>query len=183
LPAEVTELLNRFARGDKEAEQDLLPRIYGELRRIAAKQMRGERPDHTLQATALVHEAYCRLVEESRAEWENRAHFFAIAATVMRRILVDYARQRGASKRGAGRVVPPGEGLAVSADQCGLIAELDEALRTLEIRNARQAKVVELRYFAGLTEEEIAGLLGVTPRTVRRDWTVARAWLYGQLAG
>ena len=182
--ADITELLNRFAHGDKQAEQNLVPRIYGELRRMAARQLRLERADHTLQATALVHEAYFRLVGAGQGGWKNREHFFAIAATVMRRILVDYARQRQADKRGgAPRMLPLDAGITVSPEQCSLVADLDQALHKLERRNARQAKVVELRYFTGLSEDEIAKLLDVTPRTVRRDWTVARAWLYGQLAG
>jgi len=180
----MTELLNRVARGDKQAEQDLLPLIYNELRRIAAHHLRQERPNHTLQATALVHEAYLRLIGLTDIDWQSRTHFFGVAAQVMRHVLTDYARQRQAEKRGGGQAhLPLEEGLNVSAEQCALIGELDSALQRLERLNARQAKVVELRFFSGLKEEEIADLLMVSVRTVRRDWTIARAWIYGEISG
>jgi RNA polymerase sigma factor (TIGR02999 family) len=182
-PSEMTELLNRFARGDKQAERDLLPLVYGELRRIAAHHLRQERPNHTLRTTALVHEAYLRLIGRPDMDWQSRTHFFGVAAQVMRHVLVDYARQRRAEKRGGGRThMPLEDGLAVSDEQCALIAELDAALQRLERLNARQSKVVELRFFSGLKEEEIAELLAVSVRTVRRDWTIARAWIYGELS-
>ena len=182
-PSEMTELLNRFARGDKQAERDLLPLVYGELRRIAAHHLRHERPNHTLRTTALVHEAYLRLIGRTDMDWQSRTHFFGVAAQVMRHVLVDYARQRRAEKRGGGRTrMPLEEGLTVSDQQCSLIAELDAALQRLERLNARQARVVELRFFSGMKEEEIAGLLAVSVRTVRRDWTIARAWIYGELS-
>lgn len=178
---DVTELLRRAASGDKQAEADLVPRVYRELHKLARAYLRGERPQHTLQATALVHEAYLRLVTKQDIEWQNRAHFFSVAGMTMRRILVDYARQRNASKR-AGIHISLDEDLAISADQCDLIAELDSALDRLATLNSRQARVVELRFFSGLTEEEIAEILQVSSRTVKRDWTVARAWLYGELS-
>lgn len=181
---EVTSLLNRCARGDKKAESDLLPLIYSELRVIAAHHLRQERPGHTLQATELVHEAYLRLIDLRSSDWKSRAHFYGVAAKVMRHILVDYARQKAAEKRGGGQSpVQLAENLAVSDQQCALIADLDAALLRLERLNARQAKVVELRFFAGLKEEEIAELLSVSARTVRRDWTIARAWIYAELCG
>jgi RNA polymerase sigma-70 factor (ECF subfamily) len=180
--ADVTELLQRFARGDKTAEADLMPKVYRELHRIARAYIRRERPDHTLQATALVHEAYMRLTLQREIDWKSRTHFFAMAAQLMRRILVDYARHRGAGKRG-GAHLSLDEGLQISAQQCALVAELDTALERLAVLNERQARVVELRFFSGLTEEEIAEVIGVSSRTVKRDWTMARAWLYGELSG
>jgi RNA polymerase sigma factor (TIGR02999 family) len=179
----MTTLLNRAAGGDKQAEEHLLPLIYNELRLMAAHHLRQERPEHTLQATALVHEAYLRLIGLTDIVWKSRAHFFGVAAQVMRHVLVDYARQRRAEKRGGGQArLPLDEGLTVSDEQCVLIDELDAALQRLEKLNARQAKVVELRFFSGLKEEEIADLLAVSVRTVRRDWIVARAWIYGELS-
>jgi RNA polymerase sigma-70 factor (ECF subfamily) len=180
---ETTELLLRVARGDKQAEADLWPRVYGELRLMAARQLRTERPDHTLQTTALVHEAYLRLTKENPTECKSRTHFFALAARIMRRVLVDYARERRAGKRGGGNVnLPLEDSLAISGDQCAMLADLDEALVRLEKRNARQARIVEMRFFGGLKEEEMADLLELDSRTIRRDWVVARAWLYGELS-
>lgn len=180
--ADITELLQRVAHGDQQAEADLIPRVYQELHSIALAYLRRERSDHTLQATALVNEAYLRLTGQHEIDWKNRAHFFGIAAQLMRRILVDYARQRQAVKRGGGGVhVSLDEGLLVSNDQCELAADLDEALERLARLDARQAKVVELRFFGGLSEEETAVILGVSSRTVKRDWTMARAWLHGEL--
>jgi len=182
-PLATTDLLNRVAGGDKQAEELLLPLIYSELRRIAAHHLRQERPSHTLQTTALVHEAYLRLIGLTDIDWKSRTHFFGVAAQLMRHVLVDYARQRGAEKRGGGQAHLPLEaGLAVSDEQCALVAELDAALQRLERLNARQARVVELRFFSGMKEDEIASLLAVSVRTVKRDWTVARAWIYGELS-
>jgi RNA polymerase sigma-70 factor (ECF subfamily) len=178
---DMTELLRRFAQGDKEAEAELLPQVYRELHRIARGCLRGERPDHSLQATALVNEVYLRLSAQQEFNWKDRAHFFAVAARMMRRILVDYARRRRAGKRD-GAVISLDEGLVISAEQCGLVADLDTALQRLESLHSRQAKVVELRFFSGLNEDEIAEALGVSVRTVKRDWRMARAWLYGELA-
>src|ERR1039457_3774091 len=177
---DMTELLRRFAQGDKEAEAELLPQVYRELHRIARGCLRGERPDHSLQATALVNEVYLRLSAQQEFNWKDRAHFFAEAARMMRRILVDYTRRRRVGKRD-GAVISLDEGLVISAAQCGLVADLDTALQRLESLHSRQAKVVELRFFSGLNEDEIAEALGVSVRTVKRDWRMARAWLYGEL--
>jgi len=179
---EVTELLHRIARGDKQAETELIPRVYRELRRIAQAYLRKERHDHTLQATALVHEAYLRLTWQADINWKNRAHFFAIAANTMRRILVDYARHRNASKRSDVEGFLLDHAPAISNQQCAFMTGLDEALDRLAGLNPRQARVVELKFFGGLTEEEIANVLEISSRTVKRDWTLARAWLHGELS-
>jgi RNA polymerase sigma factor (TIGR02999 family) len=173
--------LQRLAHGDKQAEAELVPQVYRELKKIARGYLRHERPDHTLEATALVHEAYLRLTSQKEIDWKSRNHFFGIAAQMMRRILVDYARRRGASKR-AGCHVSLDEGLTISAEQCSLVTALDAALERLAALNARQARVVELRFFSGLAEEEIAQLMCLSSRTVKRDWSMARAWLYGELS-
>src|ERR1017187_4317352 len=180
--AEVTDLLHRVAQGDKQAEADLMPRVYRQLHSIAMSYLRRGRGGHTLQATALVNEAYLRLAGQN-VDWKNRAHFFGVAAQAMRRILVDYARQKGAEKRGDRNVhVPFDEELLVSNQPSALVTEIDAALERLERLNPRQARIVELRFFGGLNEEEIAVVLGISSRTVKRDWTVARAWLYGELS-
>src|SRR5438045_2465711 len=173
----LTQLLNRLAEGDTAAEAELVPYLYQELRKMALAQFRRERPGHILQPTALVHEAYLRVVGR-KTKWQGRAHFFAVAAQVMRSVLVDYARQRSAQKRG-GAVVPVSldETMGISADKCELALIVDEALDKLSAIDARQAKIVEMRYFAGMTEEEIGLLLGISARTVKRDWTMAKAWL------
>jgi RNA polymerase sigma-70 factor, ECF subfamily len=181
--ADVTELLHRFARGDKQAEADLLLRVYRELHRLAKWHLSGERQGHTLQTTALVHEAYLRLTGKTAIDWQSRSHFFAVASQTMRRILVDYARERRAAKRGGGqRDLSLDEALAVSPEHCELVEELDDALKRLEKFSPRQAKVVELRFFGGLREEEIAEILELSERTVKRDWRIAKAWLYDQLS-
>lgn len=180
--ADVTELLHRLSEGDKKAENDLMPLIYAELRRVAVAHLRKERADHTLQPTALVHEVYLKLINKANADWKGRTHFFAVASQTMRRILVDYARRKGAEKRGGRQVrLELDDSIQISAQQSMLVTEIDEALERLEQLSPRQAKVVELRFFAGLSEEEIGEVLGVTSRTVKRDWTMARAWLYGEL--
>lgn len=179
----ITELLGDLRNGDRQAHEKLAPLVYSELRKIAARHMRRERADHTLQATALVNEAYMRLVEPGR-DWNNRLHFFALASQVMRRILVDHARQHRAEKRG-------GEWRKVTLDAIPLasnlsidqILALDEALSRLAEWDARQSRVVELRFFGGLTEDEIADVLGVSTRSIKRDWKLARAWLYTQIGG
>lgn len=180
---QITSLLHRLSRGDKSAEAELVQNVYQELKRMAASYLRHERPGHTLQATALVNEAYLRLVGKRIIEWEDRSHFFSVAARVMRRILVDYSRHRKARKRG-GLVekISLDEAIIVGDNQCRIVAALDEALKRLEELDPRQAKVVELRYFAGLSEEDIAKLLGISSRTVKRDWVTAKAWLYGELS-
>jgi RNA polymerase sigma factor (TIGR02999 family) len=182
-PAGVTELLQQWGGGRREALDQLLPVIYGELRRLAASYLRRERANHTLQATALVHEAFLKLVDQRDVRWQNRAHFFGIAAQMMRRILVDHARAHGASKRGAGeRPVSFDEALVVApAFDVDLLA-LDEALTRLAAIDPQQCRVVELRFFGGLTIEETAEVLHISPATVGREWTLARAWLYAELA-
>ena len=184
-PEPVTGLLLELSRGgDAAALERLVPLIYEELRRIAHRVLRGERTDHTLNTTALVHEAYLRLVDHSRVEWTDRAHFFAVAARVTRRILVDYGRRQRAAKRGGEwrQVLLPEGALAVDERAETLIA-LDEALERLEALNARLSRVVECRFFGGLTDAETAAALDVTERTVQRDWVKAKAWLYQELKG
>jgi RNA polymerase sigma factor (TIGR02999 family) len=187
--SDVTRLLLRWSKGDEDAFERLLPLVYSELRRIASKQLRRERPDHTLAPTALVHELYLRLIDQRRATWENRAHFFGLAAQMMRRILVDYARARQAGKRGGSRTRvsleevleeagPGGGGPDPSAAD---VLAIDEALTRLAVIDSEQARIVELRFFAGLTVEETALLLKRSPRTVKREWRLARAWLYREL--
>jgi RNA polymerase sigma-70 factor, ECF subfamily len=179
--ADLTGLLHRLSRGEKDAEAELFPHVYRELQKIAHICLRGERTEHTLQATALVNEAYLKLTVGAQIDWKNRAHFFGLAAKGMRRILVDYARQRSAGKR-AGIHIELDEELIVSAEQCTLIGDLHEALERLAEFAPRAAKVVELRYFGGMTEEEIADLLSVSVKTVKRDWQMARGWLRGELS-
>ncbi len=178
--ADMTELLQRFSRGDKEAEAELFRHVFRELHKIARACLRGERPEHTLQATALVNEVYMKLMAGPQIDWQNRAHFFSLAARGMRRILVDYARQRAAAKR-AGVRIELDEALIVSPERCTEIDALHEALERLAEFAPRAAKVVEMRYFGGLTEEEIAGVLGVSSKTVKRDWQMAVGWLRGEL--
>jgi RNA polymerase sigma factor (TIGR02999 family) len=179
--SEVTLLLRRFSLGEKEVESRLFDLIYAELRRIAAARMQAERPSHTLSPTALVHEAYIKLANTDES-FENRSHFLAVAARAMRNILVDHARARHAHKRGGLSDPVALEGLDVPAPENDEeLIGLDDALNRLAGMSPRQAKVVELRYFAGLTETEVASILGVTRRTVNRDWSMARAWLWGQL--
>jgi RNA polymerase sigma factor (TIGR02999 family) len=180
--AEVTQLLQQWSGGRQEALDQLLPAIYGELKRLAGSYLRRERRDHTLQATALVHEAFLKLVDQRDVRWQNRAHFFGIAAQIMRRILVDHARAHAASKRGSGeRPVALDEALVVApAPDVDLLA-LDEALTRLAAMDTQQSRVVELRFFGGLTMEETAEVLGISPATVGREWTLAKAWLYAEL--
>jgi len=182
-PNEVTKLLQRWRDGNREALDALLPLVYEELRRLAHRHLRNEREDHTLQSTALVHEAYFRLVGQSFPAWEGRAHFFAIAAQLMRQILVDYARSRRASKRGSGvctvmlddiEALPQGKDVDVVA--------LNDALNALAELDPRQTRVVELRFFAGLSSEEISEVMGIGTATVQRDWTAARAWLHREMS-
>jgi RNA polymerase sigma factor (TIGR02999 family) len=180
----VTELLTRSRQGNEAALAQLLPLVYGELRRIADRYMRRERPGQTLQATALVHEAYLRLLKDTDLTCQNRAHFLAIAAQSMREILVERARARGASKRGGKRQrVTLDEAMAAGGDTSVDILALDQALERLAALDAEQARIVELRYFGGLTVEETAEAVGVSPATVKRSWAVSRAWLYRALSG
>lgn len=181
---EVTNLLRRMSAGDCDAAVEVVPLIYDELRRLAAHFMAHERPDHTLQATALVHEAYLRLVDQKQADWQSRAHFYGAAAGVMRRILVDHARARRAQKRGGDAPhVPLDECPAFSGAHSEELVALDAALRRLAERSPRQVRIVELRFFAGLNVEETAHVLAVSAKTVKRDWSMARAWLYRELRG
>jgi len=183
MPSEVTQLLARWNNGDREAMNQLLPLVYDELRRIAAARLRRERGDHTLQPTALVHEAYVKLVGQRRAQWQNRTHFLAVAAGLMRRVLIDCARGHDAEKRGGARErVLLDDRMAVSRQQGIEVLALDEALSRLAALDAQQGRIVELRYFGGLTVEEIAGILGVSPATVKRDWQVAKAWLHREIS-
>ena len=180
---EVTRLLLDWRAGDQTALERLLPLVYEELHRMAARYMRGERKGHTLQTSALVNEAYLRLADYKQMQWQDRAHFFAVAAQAMRRILIDFARARQNLKRGGGAEhVTLDEALAVTPEGGTDLLALDEALERLAALNARQARVVELRYFGGLSEEEVASVLEVAPRTVRNDWSLARAWLYKELS-
>jgi RNA polymerase sigma factor (TIGR02999 family) len=179
--SEVTGLLRLTSEGDAERER-LFTVVYDELRRLARRAMQAERRDHTLQATALVHEAFIRLADEKRIRWEDRQHFFRVAAQTMRRILVDHARSLGAAKRAGGHRTDLNPNLALTEQNVDDILAVDEALARLELLGARQTQVVELRYFAGLTNEETASILGVNVRTVKRDWQLARAWLHSRLS-
>jgi len=181
-PRDVTALLGDWSRGNRTALNQLLPLVYAELRRVAARQLRQERTNHTLQPTALVHEAYLRLVDQRQVDWQNRAHFFGVAAQVMRRILVDHARRHNASKRGDGAgCVPIDEAKDVPVSNEIPILALDEALARLEKMDAELARIVDLRVFCGLTIEEAAHALCVSPSTAKRDWRTAKAWLTREL--
>lgn len=180
--AQVTGLLASWSGGDQEALEKLTPLVYDELRRIAHHCMSGARPDHTLQTTALVNEAYLRLADRTPPDWKNRAHFFAVAARAMRQILVNHAISYNAQKRGGGaQKVELDEVALVSVGQSKEVVELNDALERLGEVDARKAQVVELKYFGGLNQEEIATVLRISPETVRRDWRFARAWLYNEL--
>jgi RNA polymerase sigma factor (TIGR02999 family) len=180
---EVTGLLLAWSEGDQAALEKLVPLVYAELHRLARRYMGHERVGHTLQTSALVNEAYLRLTCARGVRWQNRAHFFAVSAQIMRRILVDFARAKQNPKRGGGvRQVTLDEGLIVTSERGADLLALDEALQRLAVLNARQSRVVELRYFGGLKEEEVAEVLRVSPRTVRHDWSLARAWLYRELS-
>jgi len=181
----ITQILKRYSQGEQDALETLLPAIYSELRRLAQSYMRKEAAGHTLQPTALVHEAYFRLIDQKEVQWQNRAHFFGIAAQLMRRILIDHARARKAEKRGGSHTEVSFDENFHGADSPEAPADLlaiDAALEKLTVLNQRQAKVVELRYFGGLSVEEIAVALDTSPATVKRDWVVAKAWLYRELS-
>jgi RNA polymerase sigma factor (TIGR02999 family) len=179
---QVTQLLSNWSNGDLQAREEVFPLVYNELRRLAASYLRRERSDHTLQATALVHEAYLRLVEHDSANWQNRHHFFGAAAQLMRRILVDHARGHLAEKRGSGLAkVPLTEAIAMSQEQPAELLALDECLTRLAAFDPQQGRVVELRVFAGLSVEETAAVLSISPATVKRDWALAKAWLWRQI--
>jgi RNA polymerase sigma factor (TIGR02999 family) len=180
---EITRLLVAWGQGDRTALEILMPLVYDELRRLAKRHMNRQRPGHTLQTTALVNEAYLRLIDSSQVRWQNRAHFFAVSAQLMRRILVDFARAKKSLKRGAeARQVTLDDSLEVSAENGADLVALNDALNTLAAMNPRQSQIVELRYFGGLSEVEIAVALKISTRTVRRDWNLARAWLYRELS-
>src|SRR5215471_173482 len=179
---QVTQLLQRWSDGDREALEQLTPLVYGELRLMARRYMRRQPTDHTLQTTALIHEAYLRLVGQEEKRWENRAHFFGVAAQAMRHILVDYARAQNMAKRGGGaQQVSLDEALTVCPDSGAELVALDDALTALAKLDERQSQVVELRFFGGLTEEEIGEVLKVSARTVRSEWRLARLWLLREL--
>lgn len=179
---DITALLAAHSSGDPDAMDELFPLVYDELRRIAHQRMRGERTDHTLRTTALVHEAYLELVDLDRVDWQDRSHFFALAARVMRNVLVDYAVKRNAEKRGGDRDrVPLQEGDATAEINFGDVLAVHQALERLETVDERSVRVVECRFFAGLTIEETANALGISPATVGRDWRMARAWLNHEL--
>jgi RNA polymerase sigma factor (TIGR02999 family) len=181
-PGEVTELLGQIRSGKREAEETLIKLVYAELRRLAAHYLRGERSDHTLQPTALVHEAYMRMTKMHEVDFQSRSHFFATAATVMRRILVDHARAQRAGKREAlHNAVSLEDALVVSPERSSELIALDEALDKLALLDARRSRIVELRFFGGLSEEETGTVLGISARTVKRDWRLAKAWLYHEL--
>lgn len=180
---EVTQLLAEMRQGAAGAQDQLYGIVYTELKRIAANYMRRERSDHTLQATALVHEAYMELVDQTRVNWQNRAHFFGVAAQLMRRILVDHARTQGAQKRGGNaQKLCIDENIGMASVSEVAFDELDEALNRLNEMDADQAKIVELRFFGGLTVEEVAEVMGVSTATIEREWRMARAWLHHQLS-
>lgn len=179
----MTQLLVNWAQGDLAAREELIPQMYEELRRIARRHLRNERPDHTLQSAALVHEAYVRLSEKDVPAWQNRAHFLGVAAQMMRHILVDHARNRKAAKRGGGgpRIALDTQIARLPEPQHDLVA-LDDALNRLSALDAQQGRIVELRFFGGLSIEETAAMLAISPATVKREWAVARAWLRREMS-
>jgi len=182
-PLDVSRLLAAWSTSDPAARDALVSTLYGELRRLAHHYMQGERAGHTLQTTALVNEAYLRLTELDRMQWRDRGHFFAIAATLMRRVLVDHARDRGRDKRGGCVLFTTLDGNTAAAQPSFDVLALDEALDRLAAIDPQHAHVVELRFFGGLTIEETADAIGISPATVKRDWTWAKAWLYQELGG
>jgi len=178
----VTQLLLEISEGNRNAVEELLPLIYDELRRLAGGYLRRERVGHTLEATAVVHEAYLRLVDQTRVQWQNRAQFFGVAASLMRRILVDYARNHGANKRGGGaEKISLEDGLVASAERSAELVAVHDALETLAQVDPLKSRIVELRFFGGLSIEETAEVLNSSTATVNRQWRMAKAWLYGQL--
>ena len=183
-PSEVTQLLVAWSDGDNSALEKLIPLVYDELRRLARRYMIRERSGHTLQTTALVNEAYLRMVDLKAVQWQNRAHFFAVSAQLMRHILVDFARSRGYKKRGGGTLnIPIDEALEVSVDEPADLVALDDALNALAEIDIRKSKVVELRFFGGLSVEETAHVLKISPETVMRDWKMAKVWLLREISG
>jgi RNA polymerase sigma-70 factor (ECF subfamily) len=181
-PVEVTELLVEWSNGDRTALDRLMPLVYDELHRLSARQIRKESPGHSLQTTALIHEAYLRLIDQTRVRWQNRAQFFGIAAQIMRRILVDYARSRGYLKRGGSVQIVSGEfwdeAAMVPPERCAEVVAVDDALNELAELDPRKSQIVELRFFGGLSIEETAAVLKLSPGTIMREWTLAKAWLH-----
>jgi RNA polymerase sigma factor (TIGR02999 family) len=181
---DVTILLRAWGGGNKEALDRLAPLVYRELHRVARRMMAAERPNHTLQATALINEAYVRLVDTRQVSWQDRAHFFALCARAMREILIDHARSRGSAKRGGDQIaIELDEGLAAAPSAETNLLELDDALKRLAELDPRKSQVVELRFFGGLSLEETAEALKVSTKTVQRDWDLARGWLYREMSG
>ncbi|HKX83969.1 MAG TPA: sigma-70 family RNA polymerase sigma factor [Pyrinomonadaceae bacterium] len=181
---QITKLLLAWREGEPAALDRLMPIVYDELKRLASAYMRRQKPGHSLQTVDLVNEAYMRLIDSSRVNWQDRNHFYAIASQIMRRLLVDSARKRNSQKRGGGRAqITLDDNLEVAGGAGTDIVALDEAMKRLAALNPRQSRIIELRYFGGLTEEETAEVLGLSSRTIRRDWTVARAWLFRELTG
>jgi len=180
---EISQLLQCWSEGDERALDELIPIVYAELRRLAHRYMKRERPGHSLQTTALVNEAYLRLVDYNRMHWQDRAHFFAVSAQVMRRILVEHARRRNV-KRGAGmQHVSLDEAALIGGDRAGGLVALDDAMNALARVDPRKVQVVEMRFFGGMSIDEIAEVLRISPATVRRDWTTGKVWLYGTITG
>ena len=181
-PNEITEQLIAWSKGDEAALETLIPAVYQELRRMADYYLRGEDSGHSLQPTALVHEAYLRLIDQTKVEWQNRAHFFGVAAQMMRRILIDHAKAKHRVKRGGTAVkIVLDENAHFTQERAAELLALDDALRALAIMDERKSRIVELRYFGGLTVEETAQVLGISDKTVMRDWSLAKAWLYREL--
>jgi RNA polymerase sigma-70 factor (ECF subfamily) len=181
--SDITQLLHAIRAGDEHAESVLIAKVYPDLRRMARRLMDRERPRHTLQATALVHEVYMRIAGRDSSDWENRAQFFAVAARLMRQILVDHARKWSAEKRGGGvQFVEWDENLAIGQNTVDEVLEMDRLLHKLSGYDARQEQIVQMKVFAGLSDAEIAVVLGTSTRTIKRDWSMAKAWLHGQLA-
>lgn len=181
-PGDVTRILFEVKKGSREAQDQLIPLVYKELRRIAGAHLRRESPQHTLQPTALVHEAYLRLIDIKQVDWQSRAHFFSIASTAMRRILVDHARANRAGKRGGPEAtIFLDESLIPAATRAPEVLALDQVLDKLARIDPRKAKIIEMRFFAGMTEEETGDVLGISVRTVKRDWKFAKAWLFKEL--
>lgn len=181
-PQEVTQMLLDWSKGDQQALARLIPVVYGELRRLASRNLRRERADHTLQTTALIHEAYLKLIKQRNVRWQNRAHFFGIAAQLMRRVLIDHARTRHRVKRGGAAMRVPLEEVVIAAEGLNInLVSLDEALTRLAAVDPRQGRIVELRFFGGLSVEETAEVLRVSAATVKNDWSVAKAWLHREL--
>jgi len=180
---DVTQLLVHWGKGDKQALDRLMPLVYDELHRMASRYLRRERPGHTLQTTALINEAYLRIVDQNRVNWQNRAHFFGVAAQMMRRILVDHARSHLYAKRGGGaQKLTLDEAIATPQERDLDLVALDDALTALAEIDPQQSRIIELRFFGGLTIEETAEVLSISPATVKRDWNMAKAWLYGEIS-